>query len=169
MRRVNVLAILLVLGMSSTVWAYNCPQVVSPTTPFRCTVTVFNAQGDQIVSGDVVVWDDDDTDFSTSEYPYVTEGATADDPYVAGVVAPGLTCPDQTLCEIVVYGPTLTRIADVTDDATVDTLVGTSTVSGAAGDAGTGADTCSLGLLVDIQDPATNGAVGTVFVDPDCR
>ena len=170
MRKLIALAaILLTLGMAGNVWAYHCPQVVSGTTQYICTQTVFNDAGATIVSGDVVAWDDDDTDFSTSEYPYVILGATADDPYVAGVIAPGQTCLDQSLCDMVVYGPTLTKIADATDDATVDTLVSTSTVSGRAGDAGTTADTCSLGMLVDIENAAQDNASGTVFVNIDCR
>lgn len=169
-RLIALVAILLTLGMAGDVWAYKCPQVQDATTRYVCTQTVFNDQGATIVSTDVVAWDDDDTDFSTSEYPYVTLTTTADDPYTAGVVAEGQTCPDQSLCDIVVYGPATVQIADSTDDATVDTLVATSSVSGSVGDAGTTADTCSLGMLVDVASGATtDNAFGTVFVNVDCR
>ena len=167
-----ILAILLTLGMAQSVWAYHCPTAVGPTTPYRCLQTVFNDQGAAIVSADVVAWDDDDTDFSTTEYPYVILSTTADDPYIAGVVAEGLTCPDQSLCDIVVYGPAYTKIADGTDNTAVDTLVSTSSVSGRAGDYGPAANTCALGMLVDDNagEPAgSDSHAGTVFVNVSCQ
>src|SRR3990167_3271214 len=113
-----LMAVLLALGMASNAWARNCPQVVSSTTPYFCTETVFNDNGATIVSGYTVSWDDDDTDFSTSGYPYVITTTTADDPYTAGVML--RDCPDQSLCEIVVYGSTDVVVDDASDDAAVD-------------------------------------------------
>lgn len=164
-----LLAILLMLGMANAVYADGMNSAVGPTTinP-RWTVSVFNDNGSAITSGSVVAWDDDDTDFSTSNYPYITTTTTADDPYTAGVMLTG-SCADQTVCEISVYGPTMTRIADSTDNATVDTLVGATTVAGQAGDYATGADTCALGTLVDFDGgDGVDNALGTVFVNINC-
>ena len=168
MKKSLVLALLLTLGMASNVWAWNCNQVVGSTTVDRCTATVFNDTGSAVTSASVVAWDDDDTDFSTTHYPYITTTTTADDPYTAGVMLTG-SCADQSLCEIVVYGPATVRIADSSDNATVDTLVGNSTVAGQAGDYATGADTCALGTLIDFDgDDGNDNALGSVFVDIDC-
>lgn len=168
MKQRMVLAILLTLGMAGTAWAMDCPQTVSPTTLYQCTQTVFNDSGAAITSRSVVSWDQDDTDFSSTGYPYILPTSTADDPYTAGVMLTG-SCPDQALCTIVVHGLTTVLVADATDNATVDTLVGGSTVSGQAGDYATGANTCALGTLVAIDGTdALDGVLARMWVNVDC-
>lgn len=170
MRKLLAVFALLLAG-SGVAWADGLQQVVNSTTQNpQWTVTVFNDNGSSIVSGDVVSWDDDDTDFSTSMYPYVSLSGTADDPYVAGVVAQGLTCADQNLCEIVVYGPAMVKVADATDAITADNIVSTSSVAGRAGDAGQGGNTCSLGMAIAVPyaDDGTDGALARVFVNITC-
>ena len=168
MRNLVLALALLLAGSVPSVWAMNCPQVQSATDIYRCTMEVFNDTGSAVTSNSVVAWDDDDTDFSTSNYPYILTTTTADDPYTAGVMLTG-SCADQTLCEIVVWGPATVRILDSSDDAGVDTLVGTSTTAGQVGDFAAGANTCSLGMLVDSDNPGANDSLGTVFVDVDCN
>lgn len=170
MKRLSVLfGLLLALAGSRVVWADGMNQVVSATTVNpQWTVTVFNDNGSAIPSYAVVAWDDDDTDFSTSMYPYIISATTADDPYTAGVMITP-SCPDQALCEIQVYGPSNVLLADATDNSTVDQLIGASTVSGQAGDYATGADTCALGTLIE----ATTGSgsdhgLGRVFINISC-
>ena len=164
-----LLAVLLTLGGISSVWAEDCPRVVSSDTAQVCTEIVFNDTGSALTSGSVVAWDDDDTDFSTFGRPYVTSTTTADDPYTAGVILDN-SCPDQALCTIVTRGLTNVLIANSTDDTAVDTQVGATTVAGQAGDYGTGANTCMLGTLVSyhIGDTAQDGILARVFVDIDC-
>ena len=139
-----LLAILLMLGMGSTVWADAIPINVDATTLARRTQIVFNDAGSDLTSRSVVVWDNDDTEFGRSGYRYVTTSTTVDDIWVAGVTTDA-TCVDQTLCEIVVEGPAITRIAQTTDAITEDLLVATSTVAGQAGDYAPAANTCALG------------------------
>lgn len=169
-----VLAILLTLGMASGVSADAIKTTVSPTTPNpEWTVTVFNDTGSAVTSGSVVSWDDDDTDFSQSRYPYVTTVTTADDPYVAGVMLTG-SCPDQSLCEIQVYGPAVVRVADATDNTAADTLISTSSVAGQVGDYAPAANTCALGMYIgDATDLGSGGGVdntlGRVFININCQ
>ena len=164
-----LVAILLTLGMAGLVEAQQCPDVVSGTTTYTCTTTVFNDSGSTLTSGTVVVWDSADTDFSTTGYPYVITSTTADDPYTAGVMQTG-SCLDQSLCAIVTRGFTDVLIANSTDDTAEDTQIGTTTVAGQAGDYATGANTCTLGTLVSYHsaDTAVNSLLGRVFVDIDC-
>ena len=169
MRKLLVAFALLLAG-SGVAWAEQCPQVVSATTPLLCTETVFNDQGSALTSGTVVAWDQDDTDFSTSGFPYIITTTTADDPYLAGVILDG-SCPDQSLCTMVTRGLTTVRIANATDDTAVDTLVGATTVAGQAGDYATGANTCTLGTLVaytNSVDAPSDNLLARVFVDIDC-
>jgi len=105
-----------------------------------------------MVSGEIVVWDNDDTEFDRSGYPYVDTVTSADSPWVAGVVSANMICADQQLCEIVVEGPAIVKVADATDAVAEDTLVSTSTVDGQAGDWGNGDDTCFLGQLMEVRD-----------------
>ena len=163
------LALALLLAGSGVVWADGINTVVNATTVNpQWTTTVFNDTGSAVTSGSVVAWDDDDTDFSTTMYPYVITTTTADDPYTAGVMLTG-SCPDQALCEIIRYGPANVRVADGTDNTTVDTLVGTSTVAGMIGDYATGADTCALGTyIIDVSGGGIDGGQGRVFVNISC-
>jgi hypothetical protein len=163
-----VLALLLSCVGAAPAWAWVCNNTQSATTRHICTTTVFNDTGSTVTSASVVAWDDDDTDFSVTGYPYVTTTTTADDPYTAGVMLTG-SCPDQALCEIVVWGPAEVLVADSSDNAAVDTLIGASTVSGNAGDYATGANTCALGTLIDFNGTdSQDNVLGTVFVDIDC-
>ena len=168
MRTFLALVAALILG-GGVVSAENCPSTVGPDTAFVCTESVFNDSGSTLTSGTVMVWDQADTDFNTSGRPYVITSTTADDPWTAGVLQDG-SCPDQSMCTIVTRGITNVRIANSTDDTAVDTLIGTSTVDGQAGDYATGANTCALGTLVDFigGETATNNILGRVFVDVDC-
>ena len=171
-----LLAVLVLLGMATPVFADGMHLNVDSTTVNpQWTVTVFNDAGAEIVSGDVVVWDNDDTEFDRSLYPYVTTTTTADFVWVAGVVADGKRCPDQSLCEIVIYGPVYTKIADSTDAAVEDLLVGTSTVAGQAGDYTVAADSCALGRVLELRDRTSGGnesenlSVYPIFVDVACQ
>ena len=170
----TLLAILLALGMASPVCADGMNQVVSPTTVNPAwTVTVFNDTGSAVTSRSVVSWDDDDTDFSNSMYPYVITVTTTDDPHIAGVMLTN-SCPDQALCDIQVYGPAIVRVADATDNTAVDTLISTSSVAGQAGDYGAGDNTSYLGQYIgDATDlgsgGATDNALGRVFINIGSR
>jgi len=91
---------------------------------------------------------------------------------VAGVVSGGLTCLDQTMCNIIVYGPAVVNVAQATDPVVEDDKVSTSTVSGLAGDWGEGADSSWLGLTMKLRD--VDSGIDTsldnqrfmVFIDP---
>lgn len=149
------LALLLCLGMGSVVWADAITTNVDATTLARRTRIVFNDAGSNLTSFSVVVWDNDDTEFGRSGYPYVTTTTTADDPWVAGVTIQD--CSDQALCEIVVEGPAIARIAGSTDNVTEDTLVATSTVAGQVGDYTAAANSCALGNFIG---DGASGAAG---------
>lgn len=159
----------LFLSLSSNVWAYNCPQVQARDTALVCTETVYNDHTADLTSGTVVTWDDDDTNFSSSGYPYVVPTTTADDPFTAGVVLDN-TCRAGALCTIVTHGLATVRIANSTDDTAVDTQIGTTTVSGQAGDYATGANTCMLGTLARYHngDVAVDNTLASVFINIDC-
>ena len=168
MKRLLALTILL-LGMATPVFADGMQQVVSSTTTNpRWTVTVFNDSGSALTSSSVVVWDNDDTEFDRSGYPYVTTTTSADSPWTAGVTLTP-SCPDQGLCEIVVYGPAQTLVAYSTDNAAEDTLVGTTTVAGQAGDYGTGANTCALGMDMEDLGAVSDCELHWVFVNVNCN
>ncbi len=155
---IALFTVLFTLGMAQVVSA-GCPTVVSPTTAYQCTTSVFNDSGGAFTSGEVVVWDNDDTEWDRSGFPQVTTTTTADFPHTAGVIVNG-TCPDQAMCEMVYFGWARTNIAHNTTAATEDNLVGTSTVAGQAGDytAGT-ADDCALGHLLELFNLDTQAAV----------
>ena len=170
-----VLAFTLLLAGSEYVWA-DCLQVISSTTPWHCTTTVFNDSGSALTSGSVVIWDNDDTEFDRNGYPYVTTTTTADSDHVAGVLVNN-SCADQSLCEMVYYGWAFTRIAHSTDAGVEDTTVATSTVAGEAGDWDGGANECYLGLLLELFNLSTGSIqIGSsdntpmpVFVNPGCE
>jgi len=164
-----LLAIALLLAGSGVVWADGIPQVVSSTTNAVWTRTVFNDNGSSIQSGQVVRWDNDDTEFDDSGYPYVVLNATADSIYIAGVVAEGMTCPDQSLCEIVVHGPTRTICADASDAVTEDQMVAGSATSGQCGDYGPAANTCALGILLEDDGTSSDSESDIVFVNISCQ
>ena len=172
----NLLAVLaLLLAGSGVAWADGQNLVVGNTTVNpQWTVTVFNDSGSALTSGSVVVWDNDDTEFDRSGYPYVTTSTTADDDWVAGVTLDP-SCANQALCQIVVYGMAITNIADSTDDVGEDTTVAQSGVAGQAGDWGAGANTCYLGLSVEDRGIDTGTDTGVdltrqwVFVNPGCE
>lgn len=164
---------LLLLG-ATPAWAFQCPNVTGSTTNFACTQIVFNDSGGALTSGSVVVWDNDDTEFDRTGYPYVTTTTTADVDWVAGVTVDD-SCADQALCEAVVWGPAITRVAALTDLPVEDTTVSTTTVAGQAGDWDGGANECSLGLLMENVDaynqaPLTSDNQSAwVFVNPSCE
>ena len=146
MRKLLAIFALLLAG-SGVAWADSINHVVGTTTSGsgRITATVFNDAGSTLVSGAVVVWDHDDTEYDNSGYPYVTTTTTADDLYTAGVMLTG-SCPDQQLCEIITSGwaPTRVSVAALTED----TIVGTSTTASSIGDSGELTNGCHLGTLI---------------------
>ena len=170
-----LLALLLAMAGSGVVWADGIPQVVDSTTTARRTRIVFNDTGSTVTSFSVVLWDNDDTEFDRSGYPYVTTGTTADSVWVAGVTINDI--PDQQLGEIVVEGPAITRIAGSSDNATEDLLVASSATVGQAGDFGPAANTCSLGTLMEAREAVTgattslgvNNTPEWVYVHIDCQ
>ena len=169
-----LLAVLLTLGMAASASADAIKTTVGPTTPNpEWTVTVFNDTGSAVTSRSVVAWDDDDTDFSQSRYPYLTTSTTVDDPYVAGVMLTD-SCPDQALCEVQVYGPAVVLVADSSDNTAADTLISTSATAGQAGDYAPAANTCALGMYIgDATDLGSGGGanntLGRVFVNINCQ
>ena len=176
MKRLSVLfGLFLALAVSGQAFADAIPDVVGSTTNAQWKQTVFNDTGSAITSGMIVVWDNDDTEFDRSGYPYVTTTTTTDSPWIAGVVAAGLNCPDQSLCEIVVKGPAIVNAADTTDAFVEDTLVSTSAVAGQAGDWGNGDDTCFLGQAMELRsvdtglNETTDNVRYWVMVDPGCN
>ena len=176
MRKLLAVLVLLLAG-SGVAWADGLQQVVgSTTTNPHWTVTVFNDAGSDLTSGSIVVWDNDDTEFDRSGYPYVTTATNNGSPWVAGVTLNN-TCVDQSLCEIVVYGPAITRIAHSTAAAVEDTTVSTSTVGGQAGDWDGGANECSLGTAMELREAYTGSTTSLgvnntpmwVFVNVSCE
>lgn len=174
MKKLVLLGLLLVLG-GTNVFAWECAPVVGASTPFRCTQVVFNDSGGALTSGSVVIWDNDDTEFDRSGYPYVTTVASADHDWVAGVTVED-SIPDQSLGTIVVWGPAITRISGASETGFVeDTTVSTSSVAGEIGDWDGGANECYLGLLMELLDARNQAAITRdnqsvwVFVDPACE
>src|SRR3990167_22275 len=171
MRKALIAAVLLALAGMSNVYADGMQQVVNAESRSPVwTVTVFNDSGATLTSGDVVVWDQADADFTTDGNPFVTTSTTADDPWTAGVMLTA-SCPNQSLCEIITYGiAEHVLVDDATAAAPVDTAVGISpTNAGNVSSYASGADTCMLGRLLDME--ATDGvdnAPARVFVDVDC-
>ncbi len=162
----KLLAVLaLLLAGSGVAFADSILQTVGSTTSGagRLTATVFNDSGSALTSGQVVVWDHDDTEYDGRGYPQVTTTATADDEHTAGVVLNG-SCPDQALCEIVTRGWASARTAAST--LTEDTVVSTSTTAGNIGDATAGNNKCYLGVLNSYTstEDATASAVGATCV-----
>lgn len=155
-----LLAVLFSLGMASTVWADSIPQVVNSTTQSNWTRVVFNDAGSALTSGTVVIWDNDDTEFDRSGFPYVTTSTTADDIYTAGVIQDN-SCPDQALCTIVTAGPTRTRISGLANGAAEDIFVGTSSTAGEADDYDEAASSCTLGIVLENRDVDTGVACTT--------
>ena len=176
MRTFFALTAVLVLGMAGmagSAWA-GCPDILDATTKFSCTTIVYNDSGSDLTSGSVVTWDVGDTEFERSGYPYVTTTTTADENHVAGVLIND-TCTSGSLCSMVYYGWAATRIADATDAVTDELLVGTSTVAGQAGDYTAAADSCSLGLTLELRDVQDGVDAGQdnqqypVFVNITCQ
>ena len=170
-----LLALTLLLAGSGVVWADSIPQVVSTTTQAYRTRVVFNDSGGSLTSGSVVIWDNDDTEFDRTGYPYVTTTTASDSIYVAGVTVDN-SCADQSLCEIVVEGPVRTRISGAANGAAEDTYVGTSGTAGEADDYDEAASSCALGIILENRDIDT-GALCTqtanncpvmVLVDKQC-
>ena len=176
MKKTLLAAVLLVLGMSSNAFAGSITNAADGQTKHRITATVYNDSGSDLTSGSVVIWDNDDTEFDRTGYPYVTTTTTADDDWVAGVTIND-TCAAGALCEIVTYGWAFTRVAHGTDAATEDVQVATSSVAGQAGDWGAGTNTCSLGLLLEAYNLSMSAAAASgvdnqpmpVFVNPGCE
>ena len=142
------------------------PDVSAPATMAMpvVTVSVFNDSGGRIESGEVVVWDSADTDLSVDLQPFVTTSTTVDDPQTAGVIYDKAGCADQTVCDIVVYGPTLVRCADSSDNVSVDTYVGTASIDGGlCGDYTSAADKKPLGMALN-NGSGTNYEYIPVFV-----
>lgn len=175
MKRLLALAIFLSLGMAGVAWADAIPTNVDSTTAAVWTRVVFNDSGGSLTHGTVVVWDTDDTEFDRSGYPYVTTSTSSDSIYVAGVTTND-DCPDQSLCDIVVFGPTPTRISGAANGAAEDIYVGTSSTAGEADDYDEAASSCALGILLENRSTVT-GALCTehqdncpamVFVRPAC-
>ncbi len=174
MKKLLALSLLLSLGMAGNVWAGGITSVQSSTTPFQITATVYNDSGGDLTSGSVVIWDNDDTEFDRTGYPYVTTTTTADHDHPAGVTLDP-NCPAGGLCEIVIYGWARTRVADSTDAITEDTSVATSGVAGQAGDWGGGANTCALGMALEQVnldtglDSGTDNMPAPIFVNVYCE
>lgn len=161
------LALLLVSGSA---FAAGIPMAADPQNSAEVwTQEVFNDSGSTLSSGEVVVWDYTDSDMATlaTRKPYVTTTTTADNIAVAGVIA-NPSCPDQSECAIVIYGPTRARATG--SGVTEGTAVGTSTTAGkVAGYANTGNDDGILGWSIEAatEDEADGGAdVSIVFVNP---
>ena len=175
MKKLSVLlGLALTLAGSAAAFADGMPQVVGTTDNAVWTRIVFNDAGSALTSGTLVVWDNDDTEFDRSGYPYVTTTTATDSPWVAGVTL-NPSCPDQSLCEIIVHGPAKVQVADSTDALTEDTLVSTSSVAGKAGDYTAAANTCFLGTSMELRnvetglDSGTDNQVFWVFVQPGCE
>lgn len=160
MRKLIALIALSLAGMG-VAYADSEPSVVSATTQAVWTRTVFNDSGGALTSGSVVVWDNDDTEFDRSGYPYVTTTTSSDSIYTAGVTIEN-SCPDQSLCEIVVAGPTRTRISGAANGAAEDIFVGTSSTAGEADDYDEAASSCALGIILENRDLDTGAACTTV-------
>ena len=168
MRTFLALVAALILG-GGVAWADGCPTVVSSTTPYACTRTVFNDSGSTLTSGRIVVYDQADTDFNVTGAPYVITSTTQDDPWTAGVID-SASCADQTLCSMIYYGYTNKMLLnDSGDAAPVDTHIGNSATAGIAGGYATAADTCRVGTVIDMLnlDGADNQPI-SAWVDVQC-
>ena len=172
----RLLAVLaLLLAGSGVVFADGVPIVVGNTTQAVWTRVVFNDSGGALTSGSVVVWDNDDTEFDRSGYPYVTTSTGSDSIYTAGVISDP-NCLDQTLCNMVVSGPTRVRISGSANGAAEDIFVGTSSTAGEADDYDEAASSCALGIILENRDVDTgatctttaNNCPAMVFVNIQC-
>ena len=153
-----LLASLLAFAGMQVVFADTIQGGVDATTTGsgRQTVTVYNDSGSDLTSGSVVVWDNDDTEFDRSGYPYITTTTSADSIWTAGVVV-NPTCQAGNLCEIVTKGWAWTNI---TGSLTEDTLISTSTTAARAGDSTAGNNVCYLGRLAENYNRDSGVACG---------
>ena len=129
------------------------------------TRTVYNDSGGDLTSGTIVVWDNDDTEFDRTGYPYVTTVATNGSAYVAGVVL-NPNCVSGNTCEIVTEGWARVNIAHSTAAATEDATVSTSTVAGQAGDWDAGAGECYLGTVLELFSLDTQATAASANLIP---
>ena len=172
-----LLAAILVMGMAGNVWAGGMQGVGGSTTLPRITMTVYNDSGSDLTSGTVVVWDNDDTEFDQTLYPYVTTTTTNGSPYTAGVTLDS-TCLSANTCEIVVYGPVMVR-SEPTGTLAEDVTVATSANNaGMVQDWDGGAGECSLGVAMSVLADGTGTSCETsgttncnipVFVNISCE
>lgn len=156
-------AFALVLGMSSGAFANN----INNPNSYQEVITVFNNSGSTLSSGAVVVFDTSGTGVSAGSTlgGYVTTTTSADNDLVAGVVLSN-SITDQRRGSIVVHGPALTNFANATDGtATAGTPVGTTTVAGQAGNAGSDAATLGTALETDSNHQGDYDRVW-IYVDP---
>ena len=174
MKKLFILTALFVMGGSLEAMAIgNCPTTVSPNLPYQCVTSVYNDSGSDLTSGTVVVWDNDDTEFDRTGLPYVTTSSTADSMWVAGVILDP-TCAAGNMCTIVTEGFAWTQVNQFTDAVAEDDLAGNSGVAGQAGGYATGADTCALGMVMELYHKGTgstnlgDGSVIPIWVDIDC-
>lgn len=161
MRKLITLIALLLAG-SGVAYADGMTPVVGPETvgAGRIVASVYNDSGGDLTSGALVVWDEGDTEFERTGYPYVTTTTDADDDYIAGVIIDPV-CRAATMCQIVTHGWVRTNIADATDAATADEAVSTTTVAGQAGACGGGAQACCLGIVPELRNLDSSADTGT--------
>ena len=159
-------AFVLFLG-ASVVWADSIPTVVNAAAGSGrnvWTMTVFNDAGRTVNSGEIVVWDQADSDVTVTQLPYVTTTNTADSVYTAGVMVS--TCLDQSQCDIVVRGITTVRCMDAADAVAAGTAVGRSASDdGMCGDYVPAANAAALGVALEAGG-GTNYEYLSVFVNP---
>ena len=162
-----VFALALLLAGSGVAFADSIPTVVNAAAGSGrnvWTMTVFNDAGRTVNSGEIVVWDQADSDVTSSQLPYVTTSSTADDVYTAGVMV--TTCLDQSQCDIVVRGITTVRCMDSSDAVAAGTTVGQSASDdGMCGDYTPAANKTSLGVALEAGG-GTNYEYLSVYVNP---
>jgi len=155
------------LFIAGSVFAASIPDAGDPTgTPEVWIMDVYNVYTSELVTGMVVIWDmDSSTGTYRDQLPYVTSTVTADHVRCAGVVV-GRAIPASDVGSIAIFGPVETLIADSTDAVTVDELVSTSTVRGAAGGFTTASDSGYLGLVVNDEGHGTDTEYMVIMVNP---
>lgn len=147
--------------------ATQIPMTVDPqNAPIVWLEDVYNGSSSSIASGLVVQWDFDTADVSDplldDMLNYVKLNATADGPWMAGVMATD-TCAAYSVGQIIIRGPARVKSPATGTVAVVDTRCSADTAGKIIDWSGGQADEAHLGTVIKAN---TLGNWVIVFVDP---
>lgn len=160
------LAILLVTGIAE---ATNIPMGVDPKNePIVWTETVYNGSGAEIVSGYVVQWDFDtsnpDGTWFDDMTAYVKLNATADGPWIAGVVPYGQNIANGNTGQIVIKGATIAY--DNGQTVTADSFVSATAAGLVYDEACDAVDESIVGVAIKNTHPVLGNDYSIIYVNP---